>query len=180
MSCARCAGPAWPAALERPVHSPCPTCGGGQSPPQPGTAPPAESPGESPAETTAEPAAEPVPPSSENARESRLRRLAQRQGLTLMRSRSATTRGCGEVRYWLAVTAAGDDRWRVQPFAEFPAGSSLDAVEEYLVYGTTRAEIMEYLRHTYGRGFIEKLIKHLPQSRGQGLPPSRPGTEICD
>jgi hypothetical protein len=97
-----------------------------------------------------------------------------------MRSRGATARGAGEVRYWLAITAAGGGRRRVQPFAEFPAGSSLDAVEEYLVYGTTRAEIMEYLRHTYGRAFIEKLIKHLPRSRGRELPSGQPGTEICD
>jgi hypothetical protein len=188
MSCARCAGPARPASLEGPNHPStpapdpqtpapnapgsgeltCPACGG-ETPPQPQPDP-------------ATPAA-PALGATEEARESRLRRLAQRQGLTLMKSRSAPGAppcGTGEARYWLAITAAGGGRRRAQPLPEFPAGLSLDAVEDYLVYGSTRAEIMEYLRHTYGRGFIEKLIKHLPRSRAQEPSPGRPGTDSCD
>ena len=40
---------------------------------------------------------------------------------------------------------------------------TLDEIESYLAHGMTRAEIMEYLSHTYGAVFAGDLIKHLPQ-----------------
>lgn len=39
----------------------------------------------------------------------------------------------------------------------------LDEGENHPVYGSIRAEIMEYLSQTYGPVFVEDLIKHLAQ-----------------
>jgi hypothetical protein len=52
---------------------------------------------------------------------------------------------------------------------------SLDAPENHLGYGITRAEIMDYLSQTYGPVFVEHLSKHLASSGdGKRRPGSRP------
>ncbi len=101
----------------------------------------------------------------DESRENRLRRMAMRQGLMLMRSpqREPDT----DDLYWLATIADGSgDQLRcllVSP----AAGMTIDGVEEYLTYGTTRTAIMEYLIRSYGPAFVEELIKHLPQVRSE-------------
>ncbi len=101
----------------------------------------------------------------DQVREDQLRRMAERQGLWLMASRSAehTTTGCR--LYWLTVIAdpVGHQCHRI--LVSPVAGMTLDGVEEYLRYGSTRAEIMQYLIRSYGPLFVEELIKRLPRPR---------------
>ncbi len=61
------------------------------------------------------------------------------------------------------------DSWGSRLLVGPDAGMTLDGVEEYLIYGTTRAEIMEYLSQEYGPAFVGDLIKHLPKLRVETL-----------
>lgn len=40
-------------------------------------------------------------------------------------------------------------------------GMAVEEIEKYLIDRATRAEVMEYLGHTYGPVFVMDLIKHL-------------------
>jgi hypothetical protein len=42
---------------------------------------------------------------------------------------------------------------------------TLEEINNYLMDDPALAEVMDYLTGTYGPGFIEKLIKHLPHLR---------------
>jgi hypothetical protein len=100
----------------------------------------------------------------DNVQENRPRRLASQQGLQLGKSRYRNARAGDSGRYGLA-TAEQDGASRGNHLQVNPAdGITLDEGEMYLVDGTIRAEIMEYLSQTYGPVFVEDLIKHLPQS----------------
>lgn len=86
-----------------------------------------------------------------------------------MKSRSHESRADDSLRYRPAtVDKDSSSRGRHLPVAP-DAGMTLDGVEEYLIYRTTRAEIMEYLNQSYGPAFVEDLIKHLPQLRAEAL-----------
>lgn len=98
-------------------------------------------------------------------RESRLRRMAQRQGLVLMKSQHCDPRPDGWCLYWPATVVASSGHWRGRLLVSPDMGLTLDGVEEFLTYGTTRAAIMEYLIRSYGPVFVEELIKHLPARR---------------
>lgn len=115
-------------------------------------------------------------------RENRLRVLARRQGLQLSKYRHRDDHACDPGRYGLA-SAPQDGSWHgMDVLVSSTDGMTLDEVEKYLVYGMTRAEIMEYLSQTYGPVFVGDLIKHLPQP-GDGeqriagtQPADQPGT----
>jgi hypothetical protein len=102
-------------------------------------------------------------------RENRLRRSAKRQGFTLMKSQSRESRADGSGHYWLAPADYDSCSWGSHPLVGPDAGMTLDAVEEYLIYGTTRAAIMEYLSQAYGPAFVGDLITHLPKLRMEAL-----------
>ncbi len=98
-------------------------------------------------------------------RENRLRRVAKRQGLMLMKSPHHEPHT--DDVYWLDTIADGSCD-RLSRFLVSPAASmTIDGVEEYLTYGTTRTAIMEYLIRSYGPAFVEELIKHLPRLRAK-------------
>ena len=59
--------------------------------------------------------------------------------------------------------------WSCRPPVGPDAGMTLDGVEDYLSYRTTRAEIMEYLSQVYGSTFVEDLITHLPPLHTEAL-----------
>ena len=100
----------------------------------------------------------------DNVQENRPRRLSNQQGLQLGQSRYRNARAGDSGPYGLA-TAEQDGASRGNHLPANPAdGITLDEGEMYLVDGTIRAEIMEYLSQTYGPMFVEDLIKHLPQS----------------
>jgi hypothetical protein len=105
----------------------------------------------------------------DKVRENRLRRSAKRQGLTLMKSRSRESRAGGSGRYWLSPVDKDSGSWGSRLLDGPDTGMTLDGVEEYLIYGTTRAEIMEYLSQAYGPAFVGDLIKHLPKLRVETL-----------
>jgi hypothetical protein len=99
----------------------------------------------------------------DNAREYRLHRLADQQGLQLGRSGHRDACASDSGRYELATAEQdGASRGSNLPVKRAEA-ITLDEGESYPVYGTIRAEIMEYLSQTYGPVFVEDLIKHLPQ-----------------
>jgi hypothetical protein len=102
-------------------------------------------------------------------RENRLRLVTPRQGLTRMKSQSRESLADDSGRYRPATVDkdSGSLGCRLQVGPD--AGMTLDGVEEYLSYRTTRAEIMEYLNQAYGSAFVEDLIKHLPQLRAETL-----------
>ena len=161
MRCTRCGTEAPPTDTDEPVEwaarEPddekvcCPECiiGAQQSteprPAPAGTADEGQVPGESasPRHTTARPHAHDVPVPRVPCR--RLRPLPAGHG------------GQGQWLFGSRLQAGPD------------AGMTLDAVEEYLTYRTTHAEIMEYLNQAYGSAFVEDLIKHLPQLRAETL-----------
>jgi hypothetical protein len=96
-------------------------------------------------------------------RESRLRRMAERQGLILMASRRREAPTGGYELYWLATIAEGGSNWRGRLLVSPDAGMTIDGVEEYLTCGITRTAVIAYLTRSYGPIFVEELIKHLPQ-----------------
>jgi hypothetical protein len=105
----------------------------------------------------------------DKVRENRLRRSAKQQGLTLVKFRSRESRAGGSGRYWLSPVDKDSGSWGSRLPACPDAGMTLDGVEEYLIYGTTRAEIMEYLSQAYGPVFVGDLLKHLPELRVEAL-----------
>jgi len=99
----------------------------------------------------------------DNVRENRPHRLANQRGLQLGNSPHGEVRAGASGGYVLD-TAEQDGASRGNNLPVNPAdGITLDEGEQYLVDGTLRAEIMEYLSQTYGPVFVEDLIKHLPQ-----------------
>jgi hypothetical protein len=96
---------------------------------------------------------------ADKVRETRLRQMARRQGLVLLKAQRWAPGASGWVLYWPDSSGHGSGCLRVGP----DAGLTLDGVEEVLTYGTTRAAIIEYLIRSYGPVFVEELIKHLPQ-----------------
>ena len=63
-------------------------------------------------------------------RETRLRRAAQRQGLTLTKSRRRDPRALDYGLYFLALD--GSHEWRSRPAVDQGQGMTLDEVETYL------------------------------------------------
>lgn len=104
-------------------------------------------------------------------RESRLRRMAKRQGLML--TKSAQHEPHTADLYWLATIADGSGHRRSRLLVSPAAGMTIDGVEEYLTYGTTRTVIMEYLIRSYGPAFVEELVKHLPRPHAARSPSAR-------
>ena len=102
-------------------------------------------------------------------RENRLRRVAPRQGLTLIKSQSRESLADDSSHYRPATVDKDSGLLGCRLPVGRDAGMTLDGVEEYLTYRTTRAEIMEYLNQAYGPAFVEDLIKHLPQLRAEKL-----------
>ncbi|MGH3824524.1 MAG: hypothetical protein ACRDRA_17075 [Pseudonocardiaceae bacterium] len=98
-------------------------------------------------------------------REIRLRQMAERQGLVLMKAQHWAPHASGWGLYWPATVADTSGHWPSRLLVSPDVGLTLDGVEEFLTYGTTRAAIMEYLIRSYGPVFVEELIKHLPQRR---------------
>ena len=98
-------------------------------------------------------------------REARLRQMARRQGLVLVRSPRCDRHTGGWVLFWPATVTSGNNQWPSRLRVSPDVGLTLDQVEEFLIYGTTRAAIMDYLIRSYGPVFVESLIKHLPQCR---------------
>lgn len=98
----------------------------------------------------------------DQVREDRLRRTAERQGLWLMASRGGERTSGGCRLYWLSVIADPSGHQCHRMLVSPVAGMTLDGVEEYLRYGSTRAEIMQYLIRSYGPLFVEDLVKRLP------------------
>lgn len=107
-----------------------------------------------------------VPPerwTDDTIRESRLRQMARSQGLVLMKVQYRAQHAGGWGLYWSGNSGHWPSRLLVTP----DVGLTLDGVEEFLTYGTTRAAIMEYLIRSYGPVFVEDLAKHLPQRRAK-------------
>jgi hypothetical protein len=99
---------------------------------------------------------------ADTVRENRLHHPTKQQGLQLGQSRYRDARADDSSRYGL-VPAEHDSASRGTNLPVNPAEAiTLDEGENYLVYGATRAEIMEYLSQTYGPVFVEGLTKHLP------------------
>lgn len=107
----------------------------------------------------------------DETREDRLRRIARRQGLQLITNGRSDHVTASYGLYWSHSAAAhhwpGAHHLLVSP----DAGMTLDGIEEYLTYGVTRAEIMEYLVRSYGLSFVDELIKRLPQLRAHLVNP---------
>ena len=101
------------------------------------------------------------------ARDNQLRRVAKRQLLTLMKSWSREPDADGPDRHWRDTIDS--DSWS----SHLPVGTdgemAFDGVEEYLIYRTTRAEIVEYLAQAYGSAFVGDLLEHFPQLRAETL-----------
>ena len=98
-------------------------------------------------------------------REIRLHRMAKQQGLVLVRSERCASHASGWCLYWPATVPDSNGQWPERLLVSPEIGLTLDGVEEFLTYGTTRAAIMEYLIRSYGPVFVKELIKHLPQLR---------------
>ncbi|MGH3768325.1 MAG: hypothetical protein ACRDS0_08165 [Pseudonocardiaceae bacterium] len=104
----------------------------------------------------------PVPRADDKIRENRLRRLAQRQGLILVKCPRREPHSCSSDLYGLAMIGGATGHWSNRLVVSPDAGMTIDGVEEYLTYGMTRTAIMEYLIKSYGPVFVEDLVKHLP------------------
>jgi hypothetical protein len=87
--------------------------------------------------------------------------VAKQQGLQRGRSRHRNARASDSGRDGLA-TAEQDCAPRDSNLPVHQAQAiTLDQSENYPIYDTIRAEIMEYLSQTYGPVFVKDLIKHL-------------------
>lgn len=109
-----------------------------------------------------------IPPelwAADTIREIRLCQMAERQGLVLMKAQRGAPHTSGWGLYWPATVVANGGHWPCRLLVSPRIGLTLDGVEEFLTYGTTRAAIMEYLIRSYGPVFVEELIKHLPHRR---------------
>lgn len=93
-----------------------------------------------------------------------LRRLATRQGLQLKRAPHRDTATPDSAVYKLATVTNNASPRECDLLISTADDMTFEEVENYLMDDATLAEIMDYLTSTYGPGFVEKLIKHLPHS----------------
>lgn len=69
---------------------------------------------------------------TDDVRENRLRRMAKRQGLELVKSRRRDPRAIDFGVYWLAKPSAPGGDWRSRELVTAEQGVTLDEIEQYL------------------------------------------------
>jgi hypothetical protein len=84
-------------------------------------------------------------------RETRLRRMADRQGLALRKNRRRDPRAHDYGLYWLRRRDAPSPNRSHEAWVGYPSGFDIDQVEAYLFGNSTDLQVAEELERTQGQ-----------------------------